>query len=140
MKYLSYLLLLSVWLLAGFSSHLHAQKKTDEATKIYAFGYGTSFNDSIVYITEIQELSDASLEKGTNFLIDRSRYSAQLRQYLESRYWGHETTAIFFSEKKKKIDKKLAKVRREQGKKAGLRIVEIPLSEFQFQSLQKENK
>lgn len=139
MRHLYIIICIATFLGWSSSSPLYAQK-TKKSSPVFAFGYSTSFNDSVVYLTTVQELPDASLEKGTNFLIDRPRYSSQLRSHLESRYWGHETAVVFFSEKKKKMDKKYQKVLKEQRKKKGIRIVEIPASEFQFQTLNDSKK
>ena len=138
MKHCSILCCIACFICLCTTQKAFAQTQEKDPT-IYAFGYSTSFNDSVVYLTQIQELTGAKLEKGTNFLIDRARYATQLRTYLESRFWGHETAVIFFSEKKKQIEKKLQKVRREQQKKTGIRMIEIPASDFQFQSLDQKD-
>ena len=52
-------------------------------TKIYIFGVATSFNDSTLYITEIQEISGAYIDSKTKFLVERDNYSYQLRDYLK---------------------------------------------------------
>ena len=47
------------------------------------FGVATSFNDSTLYITEIQEISGAYIDSKTKFLVERDNYSYQLRDYLK---------------------------------------------------------
>ena len=44
-----------------------ANKKSD----IYAFGFSASFNDSIVYFTDIQLIPNATLERKSHFLENR---------------------------------------------------------------------
>ena len=49
---------------------------------VYAFGVAASFNDSVVYCTEIQVLDSTALDKN-GFLPKRDLYSYQLKNYLE---------------------------------------------------------
>ena len=78
-----------------------------EEDVVYLFGVGTNFNDSTVYLTDIIPVHNLQIQKKTHFLPHRTEFSLQLREYLEGQLGlAHETTAIFFADKRKKIAKK----------------------------------
>ena len=54
----------------------------DKEKVVYAFGVAASFNDSIVYYTDIQVLDSVELDKN-GFLPKRDLYTYQLKNYLE---------------------------------------------------------
>ncbi|MBR3530280.1 MAG: hypothetical protein IKN83_02830 [Bacteroidaceae bacterium] len=81
--------------------------------KVYLFGVGLNFNDSSLYITEVNELSFVRLDKKTRFLPSRIDYSLQFKEYLEGQLGlKDETVSIFFSEKKKKASKWFYKMKK----------------------------
>ena len=84
--------------------------------KIYVFGVSTSFNDSIVYLSSVQDLQGASLQKKTGFLEYRSFYSAEFQHFLESN----------------KLEKKYLKLRKRLSKGKPDTLKEISASDFQF--------
>ena len=51
----------------------------NKLTPTYMFGVVTSFNDSVVYFTEIQRLDSTWINTKNNFLYSREYYSFQLR-------------------------------------------------------------
>lgn len=78
---------------------------------VYAFGVAASFNDSVVYYTEIQLLDSASLDKN-GFLQKRDLYSYQLKNYIEYDLKKPDYTCmVYFSESKKKLEKEALKVK-----------------------------
>lgn len=78
---------------------------------VYAFGVAASFNDSVVYYTEIQLLDSASLDKN-GFLPKRDLYSYQLKNYIEYNLKKPDYTCmVYFSESKKKLEKEALKVK-----------------------------
>lgn len=114
-----------------YSLSNHAQKT------VYAFGFGTSFNDSTVYLSAIQILPEAQIQKKTGFLENRASYTLQMKRYLESNYVGHETCVLFFSTKKEKLEKKYIKVRRQAQRNKQQTVRELPSEEFRFSALSK---
>ena len=48
-------------------------------TRVYVYGFAASFNDSIVYFTDIQTLDSATIASKSGFLYGRDNYSYQLR-------------------------------------------------------------
>lgn len=53
--------------------------------KIYIYGFSASFNDSIIYLTNIQELDSAWIDDKNDFLLNRSDYSYQFKNYFETK-------------------------------------------------------
>lgn len=78
----------------------------DKEKAVYAFGVAASFNDSIVYYTDIQVLDSVELDKN-GFLPKRDLYTYQLKNYLEYNLkkpdytcMGHRTKRILRIERK----------------------------------------
>lgn len=110
------------------------QARTDDKEKdvVYAFGMGTSFNDSTAYLTNVQVIPQASLDKKTKFLIYRDVYSRQLKQYLESQYAAHQTCTIIFATSRKNAEKEYLKVRRTLKHDKATKVVELEAGSFKF--------
>ena len=94
-------------------------------------------NDSTVYLSSIQQIPDAELQKGTGFLIGRDIYSSQFKYFLESRFAGKETSTVFFDTNKESIEKTYIKVRRLQKRKENSTLIEIPQEKFTLQTINK---
>jgi len=110
--YHSRILCLAALLLAVLSCQ-NAEAKRIAVPHVYVFGLAASFTDSLVYITDIQSLDSAWVEKKTGFLQDRSQYSYQLRDYLADKLkQPHRTCIVFYNQKREKLQKKLQKITR----------------------------
>ena len=93
---------------------------------VYAFGIAASFNDSVVYCTEIQVLDK------NGFLPKRDLYSYQLKNYLEYDLKKPDYTCmIYFSESKKKLEKEAVKVKAKY-KKGTMALQTIAPDKFSF--------
>lgn len=98
---------------------------------VYAFGVAASFNDSVVYCTEIQVLDSTALDKN-GFLPKRDLYSYQLKNYLEYDLKKPDYTCmIYFSENKKKLEKEAVKVKAKY-KKSTMVLQAITSDKFSF--------
>lgn len=73
------------------------------------FGVAASFNDSIVYFTDIQELDSAWIDDKSDFLLNRSDYSYQLKNYFEQKNILHRTCIVSYALKRKDIDRSIKK-------------------------------
>lgn len=127
MKYLR--ILLAVTLVFTLCSAFSMKKEKEK--QVYAFGVAASFNDTIVYYTEIQMLDSVVLDK-RGFLPRRELYSYQLKNYLEYELTKPDYTCmIYFSENKNKLQKEASKVK---GKyvKGNLKLQSIAPSDFSF--------
>lgn len=111
----------------------------DRQQSIYMFAYGTSFNDSTIYLSTVEVVKNATLEQKTNFLNNRLSYSNAFRQFLDVKYSGIHTTAVFFNVKREKLEKMYLKIRRNTQKSRTMRLVEVPASDFRFPVLATPN-
>ncbi len=108
-----------------------ADKKKTE--KVYLFGIGSAFGDSIVHFTSIIELDGLALEKKTKFLPYRSVFSMQMKAYLEGQLgYMQQTCSIFFSDSKKKISKKYYKLKKVYLDESGSSLNIIGADQFTF--------
>lgn len=111
----------------------------DRQQSIYMFAYGTSFNDSTIYLSTAEVVKNATLEQKTNFLNNRLSYSNAFKQFLDVKYSGIHTTAVFFNVKREKLEKMYLKIRRNTQKSRTMRLVEVPASDFRFPVLATPN-
>lgn len=111
----------------------------DRQQSIYMFAYGTSFNDSTIYLSTVEVVKNATLEQKTNFLNNRLSYSNAFKQFLDVKYSGIHTTAVFFNVKREKLEKMYLKIRRNMQKSRAMRLVEVPASDFRFPVLATPN-
>lgn len=122
-------LLLALLLLAA---SLQTSAKVNQ-TPVYIFGVAASFNDSIVYITDIQRMDSAWVDSKTKFLMSRYEYSYQLRDYLRAIGQPNMTCITFFKVNEKKIQKVLAAVKKRYTKKnRNFIIKELSTDDFAF--------
>ena len=108
------------------------------ATKAYMFGFIANFTDSVVYFTDIQTVDSVWYDKKTKFLLSRSGYSGQLREYFTNKMnKPHSTCIVVFSLKRKDAEKKFVKLRKKYiGKNAGAYdIRNINENEFHFKTM-----
>jgi hypothetical protein len=90
-----------------------AEAKTVKARHMYIFGFAASFKDSVVYMTEIQDVQGAMYEKKTKFLLGRDSYSDQLKAHFkEKMQLSDRVCMVMFSTSKKKAEKKYMKLRK----------------------------
>ena len=104
---------------------------------IYIFGVSASFNDSIVYITDIQLLDSAWVDDKTGFLLMRNEYSDQMRRHFTAKGQLNRTCIVCFAEKEKDIQKKYAKMRKrymgDKKKRRNFDYRELDEEEFKFE-------
>ncbi|MBQ8592961.1 MAG: hypothetical protein IJ467_01525 [Bacteroidaceae bacterium] len=107
-------------------------KGEGDSPQVYMFGVAGAFGDTIVCMTDIQLVESAKVGKH-GFLEARNQYAYQLKGYLENVLgMPHRTCAIFFSEKKSKIEKKFLKVRKRYQKDDGIELRYVGESDFKF--------
>ena len=132
MKQLKFHILAMLLIMTAFAIEGSAK---DRMTRIYIFGISASFNDSIVYVTDIQELDSAYLTQKSKFLVGRDNYSYQLRDYLAEKGENHRTCFVSFAEKRKDIEKKYLKMRKRFLDKGNFILKILNLDEFAFQAI-----
>ena len=81
--------------------------------KMYMFGFAASFNDTIVHFTNVMEVDSVWIESKNNFLLGRSLYSHQLRNYLSaSQQLSLRTCIVMYGDNRTKLEKKLLKMKK----------------------------
>jgi hypothetical protein len=106
-----------------------------KVAKVYIFGFATSFNDSTVYLTNIQEVDSAWLTKKSNFLIGRDNYSSQLQEYLRNKSITLPTCATFFNVKRKDLEKKYISLRKKYGTGGKFIVKDVYSDQFKFTAI-----
>ena len=103
-----------------------------EVSKVYMFGFAASFNDSTIYITDIQEIKGAYVAERTKFLVNRDEYSYQLRNYLQGQGNAFPTCITSYAYDRKTIEKKFAKIKKRYIDKNKGRYIIVNISKEQF--------
>ena len=111
MNKLKYLLgLISIVLLSSFMPAKEKKDKANEPKRVYMYGVSIDFNDSIVYITDVQHLDDVIINRDGS-LFNHVYYSLQLKTYLEGTLGEtNQTCAVIYSDKKKKLENRYLKM------------------------------
>lgn len=133
MNALKHLALAMCAIAAPFAIHAQETNETEKTETVYIFGVGASFQDSTVYFTDVQTLEGTKLiEKG--FLLGRTMYAYQLKGYLENALnLPNRTCAIYFSDKKKKIEKTYAKLKAKYENDETIKLNFTGYGEFKFE-------
>ena len=101
--------------------------------KAYMFGFIANFSDSLVYFTDIQTVDSVWYDHKTKFLMDRSTYSNQLRQYFANTLnMPHRTCIVVFALTRKEIEKKYLKLKKQYTGKYANRYDVRTLNENEF--------
>lgn len=96
-----------------------AEAKKIQADHMYIFGFSASFNDSTLYITDIQDVNNAWYDTKTKFLIARDNYSYQLKDYLTGQGHSNRVCLVMFATTKKKAEKLYSKLKKKYTLKDG---------------------
>ncbi len=113
---------------------INGNAKGYRPAKIYVFGFAASFNDSTVYLTDIQTVNAYLVNNRTKFLANREDYSYQLRNYLQSNgLEAYPTCITMFAENEKDATKKYLKLKeRYEKSKKKYSIKSLKDSQFKY--------
>lgn len=104
--------LLAVVAFSAFAAPKKEKSGVEEATRVYLYGVALNFNDSVVYMTDLQYLDGVVINKDGS-LNNYSSYSLQLKNYLEITLGEeNQTCAVIYSPKKKSLEKRIIKMRK----------------------------
>lgn len=121
--------LLFILVLLGIKP-LHAKK--DNPT-VFLFGVASSFNDTVVYITDIQPINGILLQKHTGFLPGIGLYSQQLKSFFQKeKGMPNRLCTVFFGTSEKKLRSKVIEVRKSFLEEKKMKVMPLLSSEFQF--------
>lgn len=107
------------------------QAKPVAAKGMYMCGISTSFTDSIMYITDVQQL-DVWVDSKTGFLEDRSNYSWQMRNHFSEKVQERRTCIVIYAKDETKLRKKLDRIIAKAHKKNRYTVVQMKAGEFTF--------
>ena len=125
--------LLGIVLLSSFAAPKRDKKeKEPEVVRVYMYGVSIDFNESLVYMTDVQSL-DSMIINGDGSLQNYSSYSLQLKVFLEGTLAeNNQTCAVIYSDNKKKLDKLYAKMRKKYMADKDKVLKQIAKEEFVF--------
>lgn len=127
-------LLIFATLAIGISAYAK-DKNTTGPTKVYMFGFSASFNDSLVYITDIQAVDSVMIEPKTEFLVGRTAYGNQLQFFLADHKERPNTTCVvFFDKKLENLRKRYNKVIKRYKNSNATILKTLSQDEFRFES------
>lgn len=134
MKRFNFFLLFFAALIIGISAYAKDKdKNTTSPEKVYMFGFSASFNDSLVYITDIQAVDSAFIEPKTKFLVNRTEYGNQLQFYLADHQNRPNTTCVvFFDRKMENIQKRYKKIVKRYQNSSQTILKTLTQDEFRF--------
>jgi hypothetical protein len=116
-----------------------AEAKIVVAEHMYMFGFSASFNDSILYITDIQDVPGASYDTKTKFLMGREHYSSQLKEFLaEKKGQPNRICLVMFATSRKEAEKKYQKLKKKYAGKDGIiyGLQYLNSDEFKFEAVE----
>ena len=121
---------------------INGNAKGYRPAKIYMFGFATSFNDSTVYLTDIQTVNAYLVNNRTKFLANREDYSYQLRNYLQSNgLEAYPTCITMFAENEKDATKKYLKLKeRYEKSKKKYSIKSLKDSQFKYTPVESDQQ
>lgn len=134
MKILKYILptLLLMFVATGRAEAKRIQKP------VYLFGFSASFKDSVVYITDVQDIKGAWMDSKTKHLLGRENYSAQLKDYLTTKLQLKDRVClVFYAVNKKDAEKQYQKIKAKYTEKAkgAFDVRYLPLGDFRFDAV-----
>ena len=133
---MKYLLLIISFFALSFQLASAQEKSEEKMNDVYAFGYFTSLNDSVVYLTEIAPMPTVTINQKNGFLVSRASYTAQLKSFANALGISRPTCAIIYDRKKKNLEKKFVKMTSRLQKKKTYFIKAISAQEFTFKELE----
>lgn len=112
------------------------EAKRIKVPKMFMFGFSASFQDSIIYMTDVQEVEGAWYETKSKFLLGRQHYSYQLKDFLaNTRQQPNRVCVVMFALTRKEAEKQFIKLRKEYTVKAKGKydVRYLTTTDFKFQ-------
>ena len=109
--------------------------KVDQPRRVHLYGAAVNFNDSTVYLTDIQYL-DSVIINSEGALSNHANYALQMKVYLEGTLGEkNQTCSVIYSPKKRKIEDKLSKMRYKFQSAKDKTLKKITADEFTFKRI-----
>ena len=127
-----FLSMLGVVMLSSFTAPKEKKDKADEMKRVYLYGVSIDFNDSLVYMTDVQYLDSVRILKDGS-LQNYANYSQQLKIFLEgSLAEKNQTCAVIYSDNKKKLEKRYVKMRKRYQADKNTALMKVGSAAFAF--------
>lgn len=124
--------LLGIVLLSSFMAPKEKKVKADEPKRVYMYGVSIDFNDSVVYMTDVQHLDSIIINKDAS-IQNYAYYSMQMKVYLEGTLGEtNQTCAVIYSDDKKKLEKRYLKMRKKYQADRSRLLKQIGTDAFRF--------
>lgn len=135
MKYYRYILMTLLFCVA-----IGAEAKRIQTPHMYIFGFAASFTDSVVYMTEIQDVQGAWYDTKSKFLLGRDNYSLQLKDHFKEKLQMPDRVCmVFFAKSMKKAEKKYLKLRKkylsDKKRTSSYEVRYVTSQEFKFEPI-----
>lgn len=147
MKKIIFLLIALMTFTLSFAQKKEAKKKKTKKIEVVSdivdahgmYVYGVAFSpvDSVVYMTDEQELKDAQIHLHTKFIVARNELSNQLRNQMLLEGEKNFSCCVVYSKDLKKLDKKYLK-QAAYYKKRGYTVNHISQDRFLFKAVRTE--
>lgn len=126
------LLLVALLGMASLTTFAASKDKADEPKRVYMYGVSVNFNDSVVYMTDVQHLDSIVINKDGS-IQNYANYSIQLKVYLEGMLdESNQTCAVIYSDNKKKLEKRFVKMRKRYQARKNKLLKQVGTDAFQF--------
>lgn len=123
---------MALLLLLALGAQVVAKPKKVTVQPVYIFGFSASFTDSLAFLTDVMKI-DSACVLSNGFLADRSLYSLQLENFVLGEHRvQNSTNAVYFSTKRKQIDKLYNKMNRKYQRSNNLMLIFVGEDEFKF--------
>ena len=132
MKFTKLIICLGLFLTVT-ASQVEAKKHNVQQKPVYMVGICMSLVDSVIFITDMHQVDNVTIENKTHFLMDRQLYSLQLKQFVQSHYKGGPyIPAVYSSTSRKKMERRYLSLHKRYVKSKELRMYLLDQSQFRF--------
>lgn len=105
------------------------QDKNSRQLNLYMFAASFSLLDSVLYVSEISEVDDVTVNNKW-FIKDRSNFESQFTDHVKTGNDDSMLTSVYFSEKEKKVAKRRSRLVKRNAKKNKFLLIKV--SDFTF--------
>ncbi len=105
------------------------QDKNARQLNLYMFAASFSLLDSVLYVSEISEVDDVTVNNKW-FIKDRSNFESQFTDHVKTGNDDSMLTSVYFSEKEKKVAKRRSRLVKRNAKKNKFLLIKV--SDFAF--------
>jgi len=127
-----FFLMVAVMLTLSLSAKKNKSNDLSKVAAVYMYGLSSSFNDSTVYLTDIQ-IVDSAYQTGKHFLGGLREYRGQMDNYFTAKMGERRTNTVFFKWDRKKAEKAYLKLRKRYNK-AKIELKPLPEGEMKFKA------